>query len=44
VRITLNSILNKIEIDESLSLADFLRKDLNLMGTKIACNTGYCGS
>ena len=44
VRITVNSILHKVEIDENRSLADFLRENLNLIGTKIGCNTGHCGS
>jgi putative selenate reductase molybdopterin-binding subunit len=44
VRITVNSILHEVEIDENRSLADFLRENLNLIGTKIGCNTGHCGS
>jgi putative selenate reductase molybdopterin-binding subunit len=44
VQITVNSILHEVEIDENRSLADFLRENLNLIGTKIGCNTGHCGS
>ena len=44
VQITVNGKTYSLDMDEKRSLADFLRKDLNLMGTKIGCNTGHCGS
>ena len=44
VQVTVNGKLYQVEIDEKRSLADFLRQDLGLIGTKIACNSGHCGS
>lgn len=44
VQITVNGTEYSLLVNEKRSLADFLRKDLNLIGTKIACNSGHCGS
>ena len=44
IQITVNGTEHSLLVDEKRSLADFLRKDLNLIGTKIACNSGHCGS
>lgn len=45
-RITLTVNGNKIEadIDPRMTLAEFLREDLGLTGTKVGCNRGECGS
>jgi aerobic-type carbon monoxide dehydrogenase small subunit (CoxS/CutS family) len=34
----------KVHADAGQSLADTLRDDLGLTGTKIACNEGHCGA
>lgn len=44
IQITVNGTSYSLLVNEKRSLADFLRKDLNLIGTKIACNSGHCGS
>ena len=44
IQITVNGISHQVEIAEELSLSDYLRNDLCLLGTKIACKTGHCGS
>lgn len=44
IKITVNGTDYSLLLDEKRNLADFLRKDLNLIGTKIACNSGHCGS
>lgn len=44
IQITVNGTEYSLLVNEKRSLADFLRKDLNLIGTKIACNSGHCGS
>lgn len=44
IQITVNGTEYSLLVNEKSSLADFLRKDLNLIGTKIACNKGHCGS
>ncbi|OGP89695.1 MAG: hypothetical protein A2156_00610 [Deltaproteobacteria bacterium RBG_16_48_10] len=32
------------DIDSRMTLAEFLREELGLMGTKVGCNRGECGS
>ncbi len=32
------------DIDSRMTLAEFLREDLDLTGTKVGCNRGECGS
>jgi aerobic-type carbon monoxide dehydrogenase small subunit (CoxS/CutS family) len=44
IQLTVNGTSYSLLVNEKRSLADFLRKDLNLIGTKIACNSGHCGS
>jgi aerobic-type carbon monoxide dehydrogenase small subunit (CoxS/CutS family) len=39
-----NSHEYKVHADVGQSLADTLRDDLGLTGTKIACNEGHCGA
>lgn len=39
-----NGILHMVIADAETSLADVLRKDLHLTGTKVGCNAGQCGS
>jgi len=45
--VTLSLVINNKpvnrEIPESRTLADFLRLDLGLTGTKIGCNEAECG-
>jgi len=45
-RIVLKVNGKKIEadIDPRMTLAEFLREDLELIGTKVGCNRGECGS
>src|SRR4029450_9550750 len=44
VQLTING--DRYELDASVgrSLAQVLREDLGLTGTKIACNEGHCGA
>ena len=39
-----NGILHSVIADAETSLADVLRKDLHLTGTKVGCNAGQCGA
>jgi aerobic-type carbon monoxide dehydrogenase small subunit (CoxS/CutS family) len=39
-----NSELHRIAVPVGRSLADTLRDELGLTGTKIACNEGHCGA
>ncbi len=43
VNLAVNSKSYKIEVEARETLADTLRKRLNLTGTKILCNYGSCG-
>ena len=40
---TINGKCYRKMVDVSTTLAEFLRNDLGLMGTKIGCNEGECG-
>jgi len=42
--LTVNGQKYSRKIDPSKTLAEFIRDDLNLTGTKIVCNQGECGS
>jgi aerobic-type carbon monoxide dehydrogenase small subunit (CoxS/CutS family) len=42
--ITVNGHSYDVHADVGQSLADTLRDDLGLTGTKIACNEGHCGA
>lgn len=44
VELTVNKELIYAEVPPSMSLMEFLRKDLGLTGTKNGCNTGHCGA
>jgi aerobic-type carbon monoxide dehydrogenase small subunit (CoxS/CutS family) len=39
-----NGELHDVDADVGVSLAQVLRDDLGLTGTKIACNEGHCGA
>jgi aerobic-type carbon monoxide dehydrogenase small subunit (CoxS/CutS family) len=43
-RVTVNGILYEVAIDTSWTLADLLRDQLALTGTKVACDRAECGS
>ena len=40
----INGVSKTIIIDPEASLADVLRKQLLLTGTKVSCNDGHCGA
>jgi len=42
--LTVNGQRHALDAPVGRSLADFLREDLGLTGTKIACYEGHCGS
>jgi len=42
--LTINGIRHELEIAPDAKLADVLRRDLGLTGTKIGCSDGQCGS
>jgi len=42
--LSVNGQESKYEIDCRMTLAEFLREELNLTGTKVGCNRGECGS
>ena len=44
ISITVNGEKIDAEIDCRLTLAEFLREELDLTGTKVGCNRGECGS
>ena len=44
IRVTVNDELAVREVPVHRTLADFLRRDLQLTGTKIGCDTGDCGA
>lgn len=41
---TVNGNRVEAEIDSRVTLAEFLREELGLTGTKVGCNRGECGS
>jgi aerobic-type carbon monoxide dehydrogenase small subunit (CoxS/CutS family) len=43
-RVTVNGHEYEVHAEVGQSLADTLRDDLGLTGTKIACNEGHCGA
>ena len=44
VAITVNGVRREADLEARTLLADFLRDDVGLTGTKIACDTSQCGS
>lgn len=44
VRIDVNGRWYERDVDPRRTLADFLREDLGLKGTHLACEHGFCGS
>jgi len=44
IRIEVNGHWREGEVEPRCTLADFLREDLNLTGTHLACEHGFCGS
>src|SRR5579884_130027 len=44
IRVTINDEVVERSVPASELLADFLRNDLLLTGTKVACGTGDCGA
>ena len=44
VRLEVNGESREAEVEPRRTLADFLREDLNLTGTHLACEHGFCGS
>jgi len=44
VSLTVNGKNVKAQIDCRVTLAEFLREELGLTGTKVGCNRGECGS
>ena len=44
VELSVNGQLHRVEAQVGRSLADTLREELGLTGTKVACNEGHCGA
>ena len=44
IQLDVNGVAYDVLVDPDRSLADVLRDDLGLTGTKRACNEGECGS
>ena len=44
LKIKVNGINYKLQVDDSKRLLDILRDDLNLTGTKEGCGIGECGA
>lgn len=44
LRLEVNGSKVEREVEPRLTLADFLRDDLDLKGTHVACEHGFCGS
>jgi aerobic-type carbon monoxide dehydrogenase small subunit (CoxS/CutS family) len=44
LELTINSGRYALDTDPSRSLAEVLREDIGLTGTKIACGEGHCGA
>jgi aerobic carbon-monoxide dehydrogenase small subunit len=43
-RLEVNGHAHEREVEPRLTLADFLREDLGLKGTHLACDHGFCGN
>jgi carbon-monoxide dehydrogenase small subunit len=44
IALTVNGVRHEREVESRTLLVDFLRDDLDLTGTKIACDTSVCGA
>ncbi len=44
IRVTVNGTSYEREVEARLTLADFLREELNLTGTHLGCEHGVCGA
>jgi carbon-monoxide dehydrogenase small subunit len=44
VAITVNGVRREADVEPRTLLVDFIRDDIGLTGTKIACDTSQCGS
>jgi carbon-monoxide dehydrogenase small subunit len=44
ITVTVNGRLYRAEVEPRRTLADFLREDLNLVGTHLGCEHGVCGN
>ena len=43
VRVTVNGTEYEREVEPRKALSDFIREDLRLTGTHVACEHGFCG-
>lgn len=44
LKIEVNTIIHELAVEPRVTLLDFLREQLNLMGTKKGCDHGQCGA
>ncbi len=44
IRLTVNGVEKRIEVEDRWTLVELLRDHLNLTGTKIGCDRGECGA
>jgi carbon-monoxide dehydrogenase small subunit len=44
IAITVNGARHEVEVEPRVLLADFIREELGLTGTKVACDTSQCGA
>ncbi len=44
ITLTVNGKKVEADVDSRMTLAELLREELNLTGTKVGCNRGECGS
>lgn len=44
IRVTVNGVPYEREVEARLTLADFLREELDLTGTHLGCEHGVCGA
>jgi carbon-monoxide dehydrogenase small subunit len=44
IAITVNGVRHEVEVEPRVLLADFIRDELGLTGTKVACDTSQCGA
>src|SRR5688572_30497668 len=44
IQLTVNGRIDERTVDVRMTLADFLREELNLTGTHLGCEHGICGA